>query len=258
MAEPGSGLESVDGRDPIYIDEAWGGVNWLVFPRIDLIAKVGHTDAMVIPEAENQDLTSFRYIVDYRADDALSVSYTDDKHLHAVSPRAVSQGIYKRNQALRAVWTPGLQATVDIGGSQAKFSDGNRQWEAYFAPRQSFVRNQDLNLDLGFFFWWQAFEDQEFNGYYAPDFYERYMIRANGYWKINDHNGVSFSLAGGVQRDEAVSTEFDWGSGGDIEGQFGLTADWMLKARAGYTHNLNSTIGAFDAQVYSLSIERMF
>ena len=255
-ADEGSGLESLDGRDPITTKDLWAGVDWLVIPQIDLMGRAGQTESETIT-SESEDLDSFLYMVDVRLADALSVSYLDDKHIYTVSPRAVSQGIYRRNQSARLSWTPGLEWTVDASASQAKFSDGNREWEAYLAPRRAVIRSQSLNLDLGVFAWLQAFKVQEFNGYYAPELYERYALKANGYWKINDNNGVSMMLTAGLQRDETFSN-FEFGGGGDVEGQFGLTPDWMLKLHAGFTQNLNSAAGDFDAQVYGASLERLF
>ncbi len=256
-ADQGSGLESPDGQDSTSSTDAWAGMNWLVLPQVSLTATIGHTDTDTIEVAERETMVSFRGILDLRLADSLSVSYVDDKHIYAVSPRAAAQGIYRRDQAVRIIWTPGLKYTIDVGASQAKFSDLNRQWEAYIAPRRAVVRNEDLNMDIGVFLWWQAFEDQEFRGYYAPELYERYALKANGYYKLSANSGIAMSLVAGLQRDETFD-ELEFGASGDAEGQFSLSPDWMLKVRAGYTHNMNSASGDFDAQVYSVGLERKF
>lgn len=255
-ADAGSGLESMDGSDPVSCRNVWAGIDYQIFPSLDLSARAGGAKADAVVDGDD-DLFAYRVGADYRPADAVTLMLANGRDFYTVSPRATSLGIYKESSSLRMLWTPDLYYTVDVSGTSDAYSDGNNGWEAALAPKRSVLRSRRLNLDCGMHLWWLGFDDQPGNGYYSPAFYQRYALKADGYWKINENNGISLVFTAGNQRDNTSST-FEFGSSGDIEGQLRFYRDWMLRLHFGFTHNVNTHIGNFDARIYGIRLEKRF
>jgi hypothetical protein len=189
--------------------------------------------------------------------DNLKLTYRRDYSYYVISSRTVSLEIRRGLNRISLYWEPGLKHVISASLGYDTFSDDNNRWEAILSPLYAFRRTEKYNLDLGLTAVLFGFDDDFDHGYYDPDLYQSYMATAILYLKIDDNNGVSITGAAGVQNDDDMD-DFRSGYNIDIEGTFGIFRDWMLKVRAGGTHNLRQETGAFKAYILGLSLTRRF
>nr|AMK59174.1 tetratricopeptide repeat domain protein [uncultured bacterium UPO43] len=254
-APRGSGLERIDGRRKARHEEVWLGYRQRFTPGLAGTLRAGGA------QAEERDIFSYGAELEFDPGDTLALRLSRDYDFYAISPRALSLGIRRADNRLRASWNPDPQYFVDAEASYATFSDDNDRWEVALAPRRAVLRTQRLNLDLGVSAWLFGFSDQPGHGYYDPDLYQRYVTTAHGYWKLSDDDGISVVLALGGHKDDSMG---GFRFSGDVvtEGTFGLYDDWMLKVRAAFLHNGRSQAGTgggdYEAWWVGASLTRRF
>jgi len=254
-ADVGSGLESVDGRKVSHESDLWVGINDQATHQLDLMGRAGAAKEDTVSVGDN--LFIYDVEADYRPADSVTFMLANSRDYYVISPRAVSFGVNKDDTSLRMLWTPDLNYTLDASGEYDSYSDANRSWQAVLAPRRSVLRSEWLNLDLGLYLWWLGFNNNPNDGYYSPLHYERYAVKADGYWKFDDNNGIGLVFTAGEEKDETESG-FSFGTSGDVDGQFGVYRDWILRLHAGYTHNVRTATGNYDARIYGANLERRF
>ena len=200
---------------------------------------------------------TYNLAANYQPTDTLLFNLENGHSYYTVSPRAVSLGIEREASSVNAVWYPDLNYTVNSSFAYDTFSDDNSQWEAVLAARRAVIRSDMLNLDLGPYLCWFGFAHTLSDGYYDPSRYQRYALKADGYYKLGQDCGVAFVFTAGEQKDD-FSSGFQFGTSGDMEAQLGVYSGWMLKVHAGYTHNVTGPIGNYDSQVYGASLTKRF
>lgn len=242
-APRGSGLERIDGRRKARHEEAWLGYRQRFTPGLAGTLRAGGA------QTEGRDIFSYGAELEFDPGDTLALRLSRDYDFYAISPRALSLGIRRADNRLRASWNPDPLYFVDAEASYATFSDDNDRWEVALAPRRAVLRTQRLNLDLGVSAWLFGFSDQPGHGYYDPDLYQRYVTTAHGYWKLSDDDGISVLLTLGGHKDDSMD---GFRFSGDVvtEGTFGLYDDWMLKVRAAFLHNGRSAASGIDGSDY--------
>jgi tetratricopeptide (TPR) repeat protein len=238
-APRGSGLERADGgREAAYWD-AWGGARYRHSDQWAADLKLGYG------ETEGHDEFLYEVGIDYTPADHMAFRLQQDRLFHLVSPRTASLGIHLNRTSGRAYYEFDDRVDViDVQASYGDFSDGNDRWEVGIAPRRKMLRREHYNLDIGVRALLFGFDEDLANGYYDPKLYQSYMVTTFHYWKINDDDGVSVTLAAGVSRDDR--THFDFAADATVEGTFGLYRDWMLVVRASGTHTNQSARGFDD------------
>ena len=239
-ADKGSGLEAVN-------DDGWyghkvfyAGVNHRFLPSLAVDATAGY--------AATDDKDTFAYTVgaDIRFSDSWRARLERWYDFSLRSPRTTSLGIKEGVNTVQVTWKPDLVFTIDGAGRYGDLSDDNTFWDAQLAPRAGILRSQRLNLDIGPVAYLLSYKDDLANGYYDPDFYQKYMIRLYGYWKINDDNGISFTAAWGGHKDDQMN-RFHSTQDFSLQGYFGIYKDLFVTLRAGASHNLRQTDEAYDA-----------
>lgn len=251
-APRGSGFETIDGSGDIDYTRAWLGASRLMSKRWLLYGTLGGGSI------ENGD-DEFVYEVgaDIWPHDELSIRLFRRQDVYAISPRAVSLGIVRRNNQIDTSWTPNLRWTIDSTLAYSTFSDDNERWDIGIAPRRVIVRTENFNLDLGVSAYYFGFDNDPGNGYYAPSHYRRYSLTAFTYWKLSDDDGISLIFTVGPYKDNNMNsyeTAFDIVG----EGFFGIYRDWMLNIRGSFSQNGGLSTGAFEEWAFEAAITRRF
>ena len=229
-ADRGSGFETKDGDRDVGYAFATAELEARVVKDVWLGARLG---ADVTTEGEASP--RYRIALDARPADAWQVALVQEHRLFSYSPRTVARGTETNRTHLLARWAPDLRYVVEAGGGYDFLSDDNGTWHAFAAPRRAVVRRQRLAIDLGVRGEWWGFEHQRFgNGYYDPDFFQRYVgtmhLRSTPREKLAFH----VYAAAGFGRDETTDGVEP---AGDLfaEAIFGSYDGWLLKLRGGVT-----------------------
>ncbi len=174
----------------------------------------------------------------------------------ATSPKALGRGIVREGAVAQVRLTPNLRDTLDVTVRYDDYSDGNDRSHLGLAWRRAMVRAENYQLDLGLSGEWLHFRRDPGNGYYAPDNYRRIGLAGGVYWPLSEERGLSLQLGLGVQRDENFAS---WKRAADVAVEYthGITTDWQLKLRGGYSERVQNT-GAFEGGSLGLAIERRF
>lgn len=248
LAEPGSGLEHIDGSEEAVHYRLMAGLEHRVSSKLTASARVGFS------HAEDSSTMPYNVAVQYRPSDSLRLSLERDYGFFVLSPRTVSLHIKRGMNRARATWTPSMRYVVVAEAGYDMFSDGNSRWEAVVAPRRVFFRTERLNLDLGLRASAFGFRHDYSNGYYDPELYQRYEATSFGYLKINDQAGLGVVATAGVQKDDTMdSFRFGWSL--EMEGTAGIFHDWMLRVRLSAMENLRET-GAFKGYAVGADLTR--
>ena len=250
-ADNGSGLEAVNDKGWYGHKVFYAGVNHRFLPSLAVDATAGY--------AATDDKDTFAYTLgaDFRFSDSWRARLERWYDFSLRSPRTTSLGIKEGVNTLQVTWKPDLIFTVDGSGRYGDLSDDNTFWDAQLAPRAGILRTQRLNLDIGPVAYLLSYKDDLADGYYDPDFYQKYMIRLYGYWKINDNNGISFTAAWGEHKDDQMNG-FRSTQDISLQGYFGIYKDLFVKVRAGTSHNLRESNEAYDAYFLGATVNYRF
>ena len=139
----------------------------------------------------------------------------------------------------------------------ADLNDNNQQKRGDLTLIRQAIRRTNFNLDVGFSATWYGYDTDLPNGYYDPSFYQRYLIPVFIYYKFNDDNGLSITIAPGVQKDNTMDN-FQPAIAGSVELTLGLYRDWMMKATLqGYYGGAGAIVTAGDYWIASGRIRLM-
>ena len=106
------------------------------------------------------------------------------------------------------------------------------------------MRNEWLNLDIGFSaYQYRAHRDLD-TGYYDPEKYEFYSLAVYPYWKANEDIGVSFTVVAGAQRDDEAP-DFSAAGNAAVRAIFGIYGPLVLDVSVAATFNRRLESGAF-------------
>jgi len=237
-ARAGSGLEQTDGTRSAATNTLWAGlaqrVGWAT-----VRGQVGQTDSGV------RQLTTYAAGFEVAPVDTLSLAYDWTSDLVVISPRTVGLGLTRTGQAARFVWNPTVQDHLGLDVSYETFSDGNQRWFVAFSPRRSVVRNQGMNLDLGFSIRQLRVAKDLDHGYYDPKRFESYEVTLFPYFKISANTGLGLSVALGAQRD--TTSAFRFGGDASVEATIGIYRRWAIKLNGSGTLNRRLESGAYQA-----------
>jgi tetratricopeptide (TPR) repeat protein len=249
-ARHGSGLDSIDGADSVDYEQVWvGGAQ--KFGALTLDGDVGYA------KPYEQELVTYRAAAAVRASDSLQFSVQRSSGAVVISPRTVSIGLTQIAHRAQVQWAPTLQSMVAFDAQVQDLSDGNRRVEWTVAPRRSFARTADFNLDLGVSAYRLETEHDLANGYYDPARYEHYGATVFPYFKFTENVGLSMSAALGVQRDSS-SPSFRFGGTVSGEATFGIYQAWVLKINGSGSMNRRLESGAFSGLSGGVVLVRRF
>jgi tetratricopeptide (TPR) repeat protein len=225
----GSGLEQINGEESAQHNHLWLGLNHRLFPSLGLYGWLGAANAV---DAKEEILT-YRIGGDCWPSDEIRFNLERNYGFFVVSPRTVGLGLTRSMNQFRLQWEPKIRYHIESMISYATLSDENRFWEFVFTPRRIMARTEHINLDLGIGAWLFGYRYDRNNGYYDPQFYQRYMVTSYGYWKFGYNDGLSFVLTAGMQKDN-YTDRFRFSGTAELEGTFGIYRDLMLKLRGGF------------------------
>ncbi|NSL54706.1 tetratricopeptide repeat protein [Uliginosibacterium aquaticum] len=251
-ADSGSGLDNINGARDADYQGAWIGARHSFSPELSGDLRLGGAAS-----GDADASQTYRAGLDIRASDDWWLRPEIGQDYYAVSPRALSLGIERRNARLLTRWTPGTRYTVESELAYDDLSDGNRRWEVSLAPRRAMWRTQSFNIDLGVAARWFGFSDDLDHGYYDPQHYQRYALTGMGYWKLNDNNAIGLSLSYGTYKD---NTQDSFKLGGDavIQGYFGIWSNWYLRMYASVMNNVRQASGAYQGGSFGMALTRRF
>lgn len=233
----GSGLEQVSGAGDASHEQGWFGIA----QRIKAVVVEGRVGRAA---AEQHELTSYGIGVQARPVDALNLSFNRSRGYFVISPRTVGLGVDRLTHRADMEWTPGLRNYIGLQAAYHEVSDGNRLLEVTFAPRRHIVRNEWLNLDIGFSAYQYRANHNLDTGYYDPRKYEFYGLAVYPYWKANEDIGVSLMVVAGAQRDDEAP-DFSLAGNAAVRAIFGIYGPLVLEVSAAGTFNRRLESGAF-------------
>lgn len=158
----------------------------------------------------------------------LNVAYNRDHYV--ISPRSLSLGIVRNEEYAEFVWVPDSRFYIQARFTLAQHSDTNRQKRGDLTIIRAISRKSDLKVDFGFNAVWFGYRFQFNNGYYNPDFYQRYLFPVYFTIKLSDDDNVVLTFAPGLQKDSSFNN-FQFAGAASMETTHGLFRDWQLKTR---------------------------
>lgn len=243
-ARTGTGLDRLDGGRWASVYRAFAGARAAIAD--DLWASLRFGTAFT---SEGDRQLYYAGAFDYRPLDGLQIRFDADHDYHAVSPRAIDRNIHRYNQEITVSWQfPDLRHHLVVSAGYAVFSDGNRSYVVAVEPRRAILRSQHLNLDLGVSGRWSGFMHDLDNGYYDPNLYEQYLVVLYGYVKLSEDDGISFTIAPGVNKDDRQKT-YTFSGYLNAEATFGISRDWQLRIAGG----TGISIGVAESTTYHRS-----
>lgn len=250
-ARIGSGLERLDGGRDVSLDRGWAGVELRPWTPVIVRGEGGRQDSVARQE------WTWSAGIDLRPADTLRLQYDREHSLMTISPRAVSLGLVRDVDRVRAAWSPSLVFALDADASREALSDGNQRRAFRLAPRVAVVRHGRLNLDLGASASLFAAGRNLDHGYYDPSLYEVYAVTLLPYFKFSENHGLSVFAEIGAQRDDAAQG-FEPGGSFAAELSMGIYQAWMLKLHGSATINSRLESGAFQGFSGGVVIVRRF
>ncbi len=252
QAPAGGGYEHINGEEQSRYQQLRLGLQQRLNSRLSLDLHAGVAKVEGADEHKTHELG-----VDIWPADGMSLRLTNATQLYAVSPRALSLQIVRKNSQLDLSWSPDLFYTIDAMVSDASLSDGNTFRELQLAPRRALLRNQKWNIDLGMSGQWLGYDFDPNNGYYAPESYQRYALNGYAYRKFSEDNALSISASAGSYRDNTMDNAGFSGSL-SLEAYVGLYRDWMLDVRAGVFQNSSTETDAYRSRDIEFILTRRF
>jgi len=246
----GSGLDPLEGSSRVDVEHISVGLAQKL-GRVSFSGQIGQA------KAEGRERTTYIARMQLRPVDTLFLSIDRTEGLFVVSPRTVSLGLTQVAHHLQAEWTLGMRYHISVDATHQELSDGNERLEMTVSPRRSMARRTRVNLDMGISAYRLETTRNLDNGYYDPRRYESYALTAIPYFKLHENVGLALTLAGGAQRETALS-KFHFG--GTISGEvtFGIYAPWLLKVNSSATMNRRLDSGAFRGFGGGVTLVRRF
>jgi len=254
-ARRGSGLEAVDGSEEAGYQNIQAGIQYRFSPAVSGDFYAGQA------QAEQDSMAIYGMGVDIEPVDSLDlrIEYHSD-YFHeyfSSSPRTISLGIEADTARFHLNWRPDFNYAVSAGVGYSRFSDDNSSKNLSLAFSRAIARMQSWNVDLGLSAALLDFAEEQDNGYYDPDYYQRYMLTSSGYWKGGQKRGISISLAIGGAKDDTMSG-FKFASEAGVSGKFELGDDWLFRFGISGVHNVTRGGGAYTGNGVNASIARRF
>jgi len=254
-ARVGSGLEAIDGSSGAQYQNIQAGVRYRFSPLLLGDIHLGRATA----EGEGIPISTLGLDVSPADGMNLRLQYSRDyfHEYYSSSPKTISLNIEEEATRLYVDWRPDFNYRISAQLGYSCFSDENCSRRYQLSVRRAVLRTQRWNLDLGLSSGVLDFSDKKGNGYYEPDYYQRYMFASNVYWKAGEQGGVSVSLGLGVAKDELMEG-FKLASEGDISGEFRLEDGWWFHFGINGVHNVTRGGDAYTGSGVNLSVSRRF
>ncbi len=247
-----SGLEAIAGDTSTDVREGRLGITHVFSPAIAAVVSAGGASA------EGQStITTHNLSADFRVKDNFLMTAGREYGYYIVSPRTVSLGIKRASNHIYLYWEPDINYKAELNSNYDTYSDNNRSWESVIGVRRFIVRGTKVDFEAGPLLSWQGFDMDLENGYYDPEFYQRYAVAGYTSWKITDDNAVNFIASVGEHKDNTMK-DFRLSYAADLEGSFGIYRDWMAKIRSGIMNNFRQETGSFRAVTAGASLTRRF
>ena len=254
-ARVGSGLEAIDGSSGAQYQNIQAGVQYRFSPLLLGDLHLGRATA----EGEGIPISTLGLDISPADGMNLRLQYSRDyfHEYYSSSPKTISLNIEEEATRLYLDWRPDFNYRISAQLGYSRFSDENSSRRFQLSVRRAALRTQRWNLDLGLSSGVLDFSDKKGNGYYEPDYYQRYMFASNVYWKAGERGGVSVSLGLGAAKDESMEG-FKLASEGDISGEFRLEDDWWFHFGINGVHNVTRGGDAYTGSGVNLSVSRRF
>ncbi len=254
-ARLGSGLEAIDGSSGAQYQNIQAGASYRFSSALAADFHVGHAAA----EGGSMTVSGFGFDVSPLDTLDLRLQYGQDyfHEYYASSPKTLSLNIKEESARFYLNWRPDFNHRISAQIGSSRFSDDNSSRNLQLSVRRAMIRTQRWNVDVGLTSGLLDFAAKKENGYYEPDYYQRYMFAGEAYWKATDLGGVFFSLALGVAKDESM-TAFKLASEGGISGEFELDENWWLRFGVSGVHNVTRGGDAYTGSGFNLSVSRRF
>ncbi len=254
-ARQGSGLESLDGSEGAQYQNIQADIRYRFSPKFAADFHVGQA------KAEQDSVVISGLGVDIEPTDSmdLRMEYRND-YFHeyfSSSPKTISLGIKVNTARFYMNWRPGFNYRVHAQAGYSSFSDDNVSQNFSLAVSRAVARTQHWNVDLGLSAALLDFDEKRHNGYYDPDYYQRYMLTNSNYWKVSENGGVNISLAVGNAKDDTMDG-FKLASEASVSGEFELDDDWLFSFGIGGVHNVTRGGGAYTGNNINASVTRRF
>ncbi len=223
-APVGSGLDRIDGVGDIFKSGLWAEIEAPLGKGVwgSIRGGVAKTDF------QDQKIFAGGVNLHIRGSDKTTVNIGFERDFFLTSPRALSLGIVRNEGSVEIVHRPNLKWYTAIKFTYADLNDNNQQKRGDLTLIRQAMRRTNYNLDVGFTATWYGYDLDLPNGYYDPSFYQRYLVPVFVYYKFNNDDGLSITIAPGVQKDNTMDN-FQPAFAGSIELTLGLYRDWMLQ-----------------------------
>ncbi len=223
-----SGLDRVDNGERITKTTVWGEVETDIAKNVWGSLRVGGSFTNFT--SANKTIPVVGANITVRADDDLWIKFGYNRDHFLISPRALSLGLIRNEEYIEFVWVPDPRYFIQLRLSAFQNNDTNREKRADLTIIRAISRTAKLKVDAGFNAVWYGYKFRLGNGYYDPDFYQRYLFPLYFTIKISDDDNVVLTLAPGMQKDETFG-KFHFSGVGTLETTHGLFNDWMLKTK---------------------------
>ncbi|MCM0613814.1 tetratricopeptide repeat protein [Marinobacter sediminum] len=229
----------------------WVGVRHQLHRRLQVEARVGRGNI-----EGGGDYGYYRLEAKGYPHDDLLLQLTRERALYALSPLSVSREIVETESRLRAVWHPNPLYQVEAWVSASDFSDDNSRLEFYLAPSRNVYQSGPWGVNLGLSAQRFTFDKDLDNGYYDPDYFNRFAGTALFYWSPNVDNWVGLRTSLGWHKDDTFSS-YEFGSDVELEALIGRYRDWQFHGRIAYADRLQET-GRYYGTSLHLGLIRRF
>ena len=254
-ARHGSGLEAVDGSEGAQYQNIQAGIKYRFSPGISGDFHLGQA------RAEQSSMVVSGVGMDIEPADSLDlrIEYRRDYYheYFSSSPRTISLAIEADTGRFFMNWRPGFRYRISATAGYSSFSDDNSSKNYSLAISRAVARTQSWNVDVGLSAALLDFDEKRNNGYYDPDYYQRYMLTNSNYWKAGDRGGISIALAVGSAKDDTME-DFKLASEASISGEFELDDDWLFSFGISGVHNVTRGGGAYTGNGINASLTRRF
>ncbi|MCG7201204.1 tetratricopeptide repeat protein [Marinobacter pelagius] len=229
----------------------WVGMRHQLHPRVAVEGRVGRGNI-----EGGGDYGYYLLEGDWHPHDDWSLQLSRERALYALSPLSVSREIVETENRLRALWHPGMLYQVEGWISASDFSDDNSRLEFYLAPSRRVYQNGPWGVNLGLSAQRFTFDKDLDNGYYDPDYFNRFAGTALFYWSPNVDDWVGLRTSLGWHKDDTFSS-YEFGSDVELEALIGRYRDWQFHGRIAYADRLQET-GRYYGTSIHLGLIRRF
>ena len=249
-ADSDSPFSTKSGDDYIFHNEGLIGIKHFFNPNFRVSALAG------LAVADDDITPTYSLFTEYWPKEYLKLSLTNNLGYYLVSPLSVDEEVKKFTNIFRVQINPLIGFWIDSYAGLNFFTDDNRQWEVNVNPRKEILRMEHFDFDLGLSGYWFGYDKNLSNGYFDPQFYQRYLVHGYGLIKLGNNVNVAISGGIGVQEDN-ISDDFDLSSNISAETFLGIYKSWYMRLSGSY-FNTRLQSGAFDAVAFQISFIKRF